>query len=60
MEVAPKDAEAMSRLPEDKNHQVIFYCGGPKCPASNIAATKAVALGYTNINEFKAGFPALD
>jgi len=52
-----RDDDALSRLPEDKAHQVIFYCGGPKCPASSKAATKAIALGHTNVAEFKGGFP---
>ena len=46
------------KLPADKNTRLIFYCGGPKCPLSLKSATKAKALGYTNVMLFQAGYPA--
>lgn len=45
-------------LPGDKAAEVIFYCGGPKCPLSVKSATKAKALGYTNVKLFQPGYPA--
>jgi rhodanese-related sulfurtransferase len=44
-------------LPEDKSTQLIFYCGGLKCPLSHKSAAKAEALGYTNIAVYAAGYP---
>ncbi len=44
-------------LPEDKATQLIFYCGGLKCPLSHKSAAKAEALGYSNVNVYAAGFP---
>lgn len=46
------------QLPEDKNSLVVFYCGGFKCKLSHKSAAKAIALGYTNVKVFAAGFPA--
>ncbi|MBF0251254.1 MAG: rhodanese-like domain-containing protein [Alphaproteobacteria bacterium] len=48
----------VDQLPADKGTELIFYCGGPKCPLSFKSATKAKALGYTNIKLFQAGYPA--
>ena len=45
-------------LPEGKDTQIIFYCGGYKCTLSGNSAHKAIALGYTNVKTFPAGFPA--
>ncbi len=45
-------------LPADKETRLIFYCGGNKCPLSLKSATKAKALGYTNVMLFQAGYPA--
>ncbi len=42
-------------LPADKNDLVIAYCGSPMCTAWQEPATKAKALGYTNIRHLKAG-----
>lgn len=44
-------------LPEDKSTQLIFYCGGIKCPLSHKSAAKAEALGYTNIGVYANGYP---
>jgi rhodanese-related sulfurtransferase len=44
-------------LPEDKSTQLIFYCGGLKCPLSHKSAAKAEALGYKNIGVYAAGYP---
>lgn len=45
-------------LPADKETRLIFYCGGPKCPLSLKSATKAKALGHTDVVLFQAGYPA--
>lgn len=44
-------------LPQDKSIQLIFYCGGLKCPLSHKSAAKAEALGYTNAKVYAAGYP---
>ncbi len=46
------------QLPEDKNKILVFYCGGLKCPLSHKSAKKAIAIGYTNVKVFSAGYPA--
>lgn len=51
------DATAFSNLPENKDTQLVFYCGGPKCSASTKGATAAAAAGYTKIAEYKGGYP---
>lgn len=45
-------------LPADKSTQLIYYCGGFKCPLSHKSAKKAMALGYTNVVTAEAGYPA--
>jgi rhodanese-related sulfurtransferase len=49
--------ESRSALPEDKDAELIFYCGGYKCPLSAKGADKAKALGYTNLKLYQAGYP---
>ncbi|MGN7612499.1 rhodanese-like domain-containing protein [Magnetococcales bacterium HHB-1] len=44
-------------LPSAKDAELIFYCGGYKCPLSQKVADKVKALGYTNIKLFQAGYP---
>lgn len=46
------------KLPAAKDTQLIYYCGGGKCPLSPKSAEKAKALGYTNVVLFQAGYPA--
>lgn len=48
----------VDKLPADKATRLIFYCGGNKCPLSVKSATKARALGYTNVMLFQGGYPA--
>jgi rhodanese-related sulfurtransferase len=50
--------ELKDRLPEDKNQLVVFYCGGLHCKLSHKSASKAIALGYTNVKVFAQGYPA--
>jgi rhodanese-related sulfurtransferase len=49
--------ESQGALPEDKGTELIFYCGGYKCPLSAKAANKVKALGYTNAKLYQAGYP---
>jgi len=44
-------------LPADKKAAMIFYCGGMRCPLSVKSATKAKALGYTDVKLFQGGYP---
>ena len=45
-------------LPADKSSLLIFYCKGPKCGKSRIAAEKAIEEGYTNVMVYNEGLPA--
>lgn len=44
-----------SKLPSDKNALVVAYCGNEQCPAYQQGATKAKALGYTNVKHYAKG-----
>lgn len=46
------------QLPADKGAELVFYCGGYKCPLSPKSAVKAKAAGYTKVRLFQAGYPA--
>ena len=46
------------QLPGDKAKLLVFYCGGFKCKLSHKSAAKALAMGYTNVKVFAAGYPA--
>ncbi len=46
------------KLPADKGKMLVFYCGGLKCKLSPKSAAKAIALGYTNVQVYQAGYPA--
>ena len=37
----------MAKLPADKGTELIYYCGGYKCPLSPKSAAKAIDAGYT-------------
>ena len=45
-------------LPSDKGTELIYYCGGYKCPLSPKSANKASALGYTKVKLYQPGYPA--
>jgi rhodanese-related sulfurtransferase len=47
-----------AELPQDKDKLLVFYCGGYKCKLSHKSAKKAIALGYTRVKVFAAGYPA--
>jgi rhodanese-related sulfurtransferase len=51
------DQLAPTVLPADKATPLVFYCGGYKCALSDKSARKAIALGYTNVKTYPAGFP---
>ena len=53
----PKDDDFLSRLPQDKNALLVFYCGGPTCPYTGVAVKMAQEAGYTNLKGFQAGLP---
>ena len=46
------------KLPIEKDKLLVFYCGGFKCKLSHKSAKKAIAMGYTNVKVFSAGYPA--
>ena len=48
----------MAKLPADKGTELIYYCGGYKCPLSPKSAAKAIDAGYTKVRLFQAGYPA--
>lgn len=45
------------QLPEDKAKLLVFYCGGFNCKLSHKSADKAIAMGYSNVKVFAAGYP---
>jgi rhodanese-related sulfurtransferase len=38
-----------------KNAEIVVYCGGPKCPLSQMAAEKLAKLGYENVRAYEGG-----
>jgi len=50
--------EMTQLLPAQKDMELIFFCGGYRCPLSPKSAIKAVQLGYTNVKLFQSGYPA--
>jgi rhodanese-related sulfurtransferase len=51
-------AKMTDQLPDNKEQLMVFYCGGFKCRLSHKSAKKAIALGYTNVKVYSAGYPA--
>jgi rhodanese-related sulfurtransferase len=49
---------AASKLPQDKNTLLVFYCGGLKCPLSHKSAYAAEAMGYSNVKVYPTGYPS--
>ena len=47
----------VDKLPADKASLLIYYCGGWECTLSEKSATKAKALGYTNVLTYPPGYP---
>lgn len=50
-------AAQLPKIVKSKAAQVIFYCNGPNCTKSTMAAKAALADGYTNVVEFREGMP---
>jgi rhodanese-related sulfurtransferase len=46
---------AMSELPASKSNKLVFYCGGTMCRASDKAAARAAAAGYTDVSVLRDG-----
>src|SRR5262245_24009335 len=42
-------------LPADKASNLVFYCGGTRCTASDAAAARARQAGYENVSIMRAG-----
>jgi rhodanese-related sulfurtransferase len=42
-------------LPGDKNQPLVFYCGSSECTASDTAAERAIAAGYTDVAVMRPG-----
>jgi rhodanese-related sulfurtransferase len=49
------DKFAMTELPADKNATLVFYCYNTLCPASGLAADRAIDAGYKDVRVMKAG-----
>ena len=52
---ANQDALDMSRLPADKNQEIMFSCGGPECWKSYKSAVRALKEGYKKVYWFRGG-----
>jgi rhodanese-related sulfurtransferase len=48
--------KSTGKLPADKSASLIFYCEDVSCVLSPKSATKAVALGYTNVMTMPVGY----
>ncbi|HVU04840.1 MAG TPA: rhodanese-like domain-containing protein [Polyangiaceae bacterium] len=46
---------ALSELPAEKSTELVFYCGGTQCRASDSAAERASGAGYTNVAVMREG-----
>ncbi len=49
------DQLATLAAPDDN---IVIYCGGPRCPRSAKAVSKAVGWGYRHVHYFRDGLPA--
>ncbi len=45
----------LSVLPTAKADKLVFYCGGTQCRASDAAAARATAAGYSDVSVMRAG-----
>jgi rhodanese-related sulfurtransferase len=45
----------LTELPGDKSSELVFYCGGVQCRASDHAAKRAAQAGYTKVSVMRAG-----
>ena len=46
---------ALTELPSDKSQELVFYCGGTQCRASDTAATRAAGAGYAKVSVMRDG-----
>jgi rhodanese-related sulfurtransferase len=46
---------ALTELPSDKSQELVFYCGGTQCRASDTAATRAASAGYAKVSVMRDG-----
>ena len=53
----PNWDKVVSRLPADKNTQLVFFCQGVTCQMSPLSQRKAIALGYKNTKVYHEGVP---
>jgi rhodanese-related sulfurtransferase/ABC-type phosphate/phosphonate transport system substrate-binding protein len=52
---ASKDEFDVSKLPADKNQEIMFTCGGPECWKSYKSAVRALKEGYKKVYWFRGG-----
>jgi len=52
--------QQMADLPQDKSAEVVVYCTGPECVASQMAYHAMVAEGYTNVRRYAGGLTDWD
>jgi len=52
---ASKDEFDVSKLPADKNQEIMFSCGGPECWKSYKSAIRALKQGHKRIYWFRGG-----
>ncbi len=48
-------AELAPELLSDRAAEIVVYCASTTCQNSTIAAEKLMALGYTNVRDYKEG-----
>ena len=51
----PADEFDISKLPQDKNALLVFYCNGSPCWKGYKGATLAIKQGYKNVNWYRDG-----
>ena len=52
---ASQDNFDLSKLPADKNQEIMFSCGGPECWKSYKSAVRALKQGYKKVYWFRGG-----
>ena len=45
----------LAMLPSDKSQMLVFYCANSRCTASDKAAERAQAAGFTNVAVLRVG-----
>lgn len=54
---ASEDTFDLSKLPADKNSDIVFYCNSGTCWKSYKASAVAVKAGYSKVHWFRGGYP---